>query len=217
MSVHKPVLAVLAAATVLSLSACQDGGASGTPSTPPTTSASSAGSATASSPAPTGAAPSTTTDHSASPVTQPPAAGALAKCRTADLDITASDRTITGEGEGTVVVTLKNRSSKDCTVAGYAGVDLQTSAGAISAQRSGQPASQAVLKSGKPTFVGIYYPLNTSGGTGVRITGLVVTPPDETQSVTLPWPGAASLPVTDTSGGDRVRISPIGGEGQGEG
>ncbi|RAJ39980.1 uncharacterized protein DUF4232 [Kitasatospora sp. SolWspMP-SS2h] len=116
-----------------------------------------------------------------------------------------------------MVVELNNHRGRSRTLAGYAGADPQTSAGAISVWRSGRPAPEATLESGRSTFVGIHYPLNTSGGTGVRITGLVVTPPDGTQSVTLPWPGADSPPVTDDSGGDRVRIGPIGGEGQGEG
>lgn len=61
---------------------------------------------------------------------------------------------------------------------------------------------------------GITYPINDSGGSGVRITGLVVTPPDETKSVTLDWPGGSSLPVTDGSG-TPVRVGPLGSAGQG--
>ncbi|MEE1735706.1 DUF4232 domain-containing protein, partial [Streptomyces sp. BE147] len=71
-----------------------------------------------------------------------------------------------------------------------------------------------ILKDGESTFFGITYPLNESGGSGVRITGLVVTPPDETKSVTLDWPGAATLPVTDGSGSP-VTVGPIGSAGQG--
>ena len=44
--------------------------------------------------------------------------------------------------------------------------------------------------------------------------GLVVTPPDETKSVSLQWPGAATLPVTE-GGGSPVRVGPIGSAGQG--
>ena len=42
----------------------------------------------------------------------------------------------------------------------------------------------------------------------------VVVAPDETHSVTLPWPGAGSLPVTDDSGSP-VKIGPMGSAGQG--
>ncbi|MFJ3793167.1 DUF4232 domain-containing protein [Kitasatospora sp. NPDC090091] len=142
-------------------------------------------------------------------------AGKTGKCRTADLTITAADRTITGDAENTVVVELKNHSGKACTLSGYAGVDLKTSAGTLSAKRSGEPVVEGVVANGKSTYFGISYPANTSGGSGVRITGLAVTPPDETQSVTLPWPGAGPLPVTNGSGAP-VKIGPMGSAGQGE-
>lgn len=137
------------------------------------------------------------------------------KCRTDGLKITAIDATIGGDKEGTVAVELKNTSGKDCVISGFAGVDLKTSAGSLSAKRRGAPADPYVLKSGKQVAFGINYPLNESGGSGVRITGLVVTPPDETNSVTLAWPGAATLPVTDGSGSP-VEVGPIGSAGQGD-
>ncbi|MFF5804346.1 hypothetical protein [Streptomyces sp. NPDC012746] len=87
-------------------------------------------------------------------------------------------------------------------------------AGPLSAKRSGEHPGPAVLKKGAAVSFGVNCPLNTSGGSGVRITGLVVTPPDETKSVTLTWPGAATLPVTDGSGSP-VKVGPIGSAGQG--
>ncbi|MFJ3218158.1 DUF4232 domain-containing protein [Kitasatospora sp. NPDC086801] len=137
------------------------------------------------------------------------------KCRTDDLAITAVDRTIDGDRDRTVVVELKNHSGHDCAISGYAGVDLKTNAGSLSAQRSGEPVVPDVLKNGKSTFFGISYPINASGGSGVRVTGLVVTPPDETKSVTLPWPGAGTLPATNGNGSP-VKIGPMGSAGQGE-
>ncbi|MFK0191889.1 DUF4232 domain-containing protein [Kitasatospora sp. NPDC090308] len=221
MRARTSVFAALAVAAALSLTACQDdetdtaqgaptGAATRTASTASTGSpAASTGGGQAS-----GGAGKSSAPTSAAP-TGSDAAGKAAKCRTADLTVTAADRTITGDATRTVVVELKNRSGKDCAISGYAGVDLQTSAGPLSAERSGEPVVAGVLKSGKSTYFGIGYPANTSGGSGIRITGLVVTPPDETQSVTLPWPGAASLPVTDGSG-TPVRVGPVGSAGQGE-
>ncbi|MFI9271729.1 DUF4232 domain-containing protein [Kitasatospora sp. NPDC052896] len=140
--------------------------------------------------------------------------GKVGECRTDELAITAVDATISGEPDGTVGVELKNRSGQDCAISGYAGVDLETNAGALSAQRDGEPVVSAVLKSGKSTYFDISYPLNTTGGSGVSVTGLVVTPPNETKSVTLNWPGASTLPVTDGSGSP-VKIGPMGSAGQG--
>lgn len=140
--------------------------------------------------------------------------GKNAKCRTDELKITAMDSTISGDTEGTIAVTLKNTGSRTCAISGYAGVDLKTNAGTLSAERNGDPVVQGTLKSGESVSFGVFYPVNDTGGSGVRITGLVVTPPDETKSVTLPWPGGAGLPVTE-SGGTPVKVGPVGSAGQG--
>ncbi|MEV6207289.1 DUF4232 domain-containing protein [Kitasatospora sp. NPDC051914] len=214
MRVRKLAFATLAVAAALSLTACQDGEA-GTAQGAPTASTGASASGAPASGAPASGAPG----KGSAPSTAAPAgstgAGKTAKCRTADLTITAADRTVTGDADNTVVVELKNHSGKDCTLSGYAGVDLKTSAGTLSAKRSGEPVVAGVVKNGKSTYFGISYPADTSGGSGVRITGLVVTPPDETHSVTLSWPGAGSLPVTDGSGSP-VKIGPMGSAGQGE-
>jgi hypothetical protein len=130
------------------------------------------------------------------------------------LQITATDNTIDGDPDGTVTVRLKNRGGQDCAISGYAGVDLKTSAGSLSAKRTGEKANPAILKNGRSTAFGINYPLNKSGGSGVRVTGLLVTPPNETKTVTLAWPGAGTLPVTEGSGSP-VKVGPVGNAGQG--
>ncbi|MFF8882644.1 DUF4232 domain-containing protein [Streptomyces flaveolus] len=135
-------------------------------------------------------------------------------CRTDELDVTASDSTIDGDTEGSVAITFTNGGGRDCALTGYAGIDLKTDAGDLSAERTGQEAGRMVLKDGKSVSFTVSYPVNDTGGSGVRITALVVTPPDETKSVTLDWPGAATLPVTDGAGSP-VRVGPIGSAGQG--
>ncbi|MCX4724301.1 DUF4232 domain-containing protein [Streptomyces sp. NPDC090052] len=140
--------------------------------------------------------------------------GKLGRCATDQLKITAIDNTISGDPDGTVAVTLKNVGGQECVMSGYAGVDLKTNAGTISAERTGQKPDPGTLKSGESVSFAISYPFNKTGGTGVRITGLLVTPPNETKTVTLNWPGARSLPVTDGSGAP-VKVGPIGSAGQG--
>jgi hypothetical protein len=135
-------------------------------------------------------------------------------CRTDELDITASDSTIDGDTEGSVAITFTNGGGRDCALTGYAGVDLKTNAGDLSAERTGQGAGPLTLEDGKSVSFTVSYPVNDSGGSGVRITALVVTPPEETKSVTLDWPGAATLPVSDGAGSP-VRVGPIGSAGQG--
>ncbi|MFZ4179841.1 DUF4232 domain-containing protein [Streptomyces pseudogriseolus] len=141
--------------------------------------------------------------------------GKAADCRTDELEVTASDVTIEGDTVGTVAVEFANGGGRDCTLTGYAGVDLKTNAGPLSAERTGEEAPSVVLKDGKSVWFAVTYPVNDSGGSGVRVTGLVVTPPNETKPVTLDWPGGSSLPVTDGSG-TPVKVGPIGSAGQGD-
>ncbi|MEU9414990.1 DUF4232 domain-containing protein [Streptomyces sp. NPDC048272] len=226
MRVHKLTFAALAVAAGLTLTACQNGedGAAqgGASSAPPVSPAASAPAS------PGGGSSSGGTDQSGGKNAagtgsdgKGGAAGAGSdgtgkdgKCRTGDLEITAIDSTVGGDTDGTVAVQLKNRGGQDCTLSEYAGVDLKTSAGSLSAKRTGEHPGPVVLKKGKAVSFGVTYPLNTSGGSGVRVTGLVVTPPDETKSVTLTWPGAATLPVTEGTGSP-VKVGPIGSAGQG--
>ncbi|MFJ7203926.1 DUF4232 domain-containing protein [Streptomyces sp. NPDC098789] len=220
MRVHKITFAALAVAAGLSLTACQNGDDAAAPGGGP----SSASTASPSAPSTTGGAdqvggkgsPTVAGGKGTAAGTGSDKGGASGsdKCRTGDLEITAIDSTIGGDTDGTVAVQFKNRGSRDCTLSEYAGVDLKTNAGSISAKRTGQHPGPTTLKKGAAVSFGVTYPLNTSGGSGVRVTGLVVTPPDETKSVSLAWPGAATLPVTDGSGSP-VKVGPIGSAGQG--
>ncbi|WP_371776842.1 DUF4232 domain-containing protein [Streptomyces sp. NBC_01438] len=141
------------------------------------------------------------------------AGGKVAKCRTDGLDITATDNTIGGDPDLTVVVAMKNTGA-ECAMSGYAGVDLKTNAGPLSATRTGQKPVSFTLKTGESTFFPINYPANDTGGSGIRITGLLVTPPNETKTATVQWPGAASLPISE-NGSTPVKIGPLGSAGQG--
>ena len=227
MRVRKLTLAAMALAAGLSLTACQnDDGGSDQGAAPPaasTASSSNGGSGSAGSdqqdgsdsagksPNGTGGTDGTGGSGSTGGAGED---GKAAKCSTDELEITAIDATVGGDAEGTVAVDLKNGGGRDCSLAGYAGVDLKTNSGTVSAECTGDPAPRIVLGDGETVTFGITYPINDTGGSGVRITGLVVTPPDETKSVTLDWPGGSSLPVTDGSG-TPVRVGPLGSAGQG--
>uniref|UniRef100_A0AAU3I982 DUF4232 domain-containing protein n=1 Tax=Streptomyces sp. NBC_01393 TaxID=2903851 RepID=A0AAU3I982_9ACTN len=219
MRVHRLTFAALAVAAGLSLTACQKGDDGTGQSAPSATSQESALGGGSSS---NGADQSGGSDQSggagtgkgSTAGTGSDANGKVDRCHTDELEITAKDNTIDGDPDGTVTVRLKNGGGRDCTISGYAGVDLKTGSGSLSAKRTGTPADRTVLKSGQSTAFGITYPLNKSGGSGVRITGLLVTPPNETKTVTLAWPGGPTLPVTDGSGAP-VKVGPIGSAGQG--
>ncbi|MFF3426064.1 DUF4232 domain-containing protein [Streptomyces sp. NPDC002602] len=227
MRVHKLTFTALAVAAGLSLTACQngdDGAAQGSPSsastaTPAASTPPSSGGGSSSGGSDQGGGKSSAGTGSNGKGTAAGAGtgsdkGKTDKCRTGDLEITAIDGTVGGDTEGTVAVQLKNRGGKDCTLSEYAGVDVKTASGSLSAKRTGEHPGATTLKKGAAVSFGVTYPLNASGGSGVRVTGLVVTPPDETKSVTLAWPGAATLPVTEGTGSP-VKVGPIGSAGQG--
>ncbi|MFF0853200.1 DUF4232 domain-containing protein [Streptomyces sp. NPDC003280] len=232
MRVHKLTLAALAVAASLSLTACQndDGGTTGQsdPSAASTASSPDGGKGADSGSGQGGGAQESDSAGKSSAGESASAQGTAAssgsgaaggtgkatRCRTDELEITAVDNTVDGDPDRTVAVTMKNHGGHDCTISGYAGVDLKLKEGSLSAKRTGEKATSAVLKNGQSTAFGIHYPSNDSGGSGVRVTGLQVTPPNETRTVTLKWPGAATLPVTDDTA-SQVTVGPVGSAGQG--
>lgn len=206
MRFRKLTLAALAVAASLSLTACNDEDLAGQTDPSSKSTSSSSSSSTDGSDNDAGQETTAGTDSGESTGTD--------KCRTDDLDISAADSTIDGDNEGTVAVELRNVGGRDCALSAYAGVDLKTDSGTLSAERTGEQADSSVLKDGKSTYFAVTYPLNDTGGSGVRVTALVVTPPDETKSFSMEWPTTATLPTSD--GPDSpVRVGPIGSAGQG--
>ncbi|MER5258226.1 MULTISPECIES: DUF4232 domain-containing protein [unclassified Streptomyces] len=133
--------------------------------------------------------------------------GKVGICRTDELEVNATDNT-TDKTEGVVTVVFKNGGGRDCTINGYAGVDLTANTGdTLSVDRNGEPPAKSILKDGESAAFNITFPYNNTGGSGVRITSLVVTPPNETKHVTLDWP-AGTLPVSDTPA--KLEINPVG-------
>ncbi|MFE1406626.1 DUF4232 domain-containing protein [Streptomyces sp. NPDC058770] len=128
-------------------------------------------------------------------------------CRTDALQVEAADNT-TDKKEGVVTVSFKNTGG-DCVVNGFAGADLKTADGSsISLDRNGDATGRDVIKTGDLAAFNIYFPVNNSGGSGIRPTEIVVTPPNETKSVTVSWP-AGSLPASDDPNGTKLEISPV--------
>ncbi|MFH8609039.1 DUF4232 domain-containing protein [Streptomyces sp. NPDC018029] len=132
-------------------------------------------------------------------------------CRSDELEVSAVDNS-TDKTEGVVTVVFKNGGGRDCTINGYAGVDLKTASGdTLSVSRNGEKANPSVIKDGESAAFNITFPANNSGGSGVRIAKILVTPPNETKTVTISWP-AGSLPVDnpDAPSGAKLSISPVG-------
>ncbi|MGA4849809.1 DUF4232 domain-containing protein [Streptomyces sp. G5(2025)] len=137
--------------------------------------------------------------------------GKAGACRSDELEVTAHDNS-TDKTEGVVTVVFKNGGGRDCTINGYAGVDLKSATGdTLSVDRNGEQAHSDVLKDGESAAFNITFPINNSGGSGVRIAKILVTPPNETKTVTIVWP-AGSLPVSGegSSSGPKLAIGPVG-------
>ncbi|MGY0018641.1 DUF4232 domain-containing protein [Streptomyces sp. YJ-C3] len=198
MRARKLTLAALALTAGLSLTACQGSGDSA---------AGTNDSASASSSSSDGAnATSTGDDATGSQADEGSGGGQIntGPCKTANLDFDSAH----GMGEGTLMVSFKNTGDA-CSLKGFPGVDLKAAngGGSISAGRSGLAAPVVVLKNGEETRFTLHYPRNDSGGSGVNFTSMVVTPPNETHSKTLPV--AVNLPVSDKADSS-VTVDPVG-------
>jgi hypothetical protein len=179
------LLLPIASVAVLGLAGC--GGAS-----PTTAAAPSAGPSAELSDVPD--EPSGTAEDSA------PAAGraapAGAKCTLAELK--ASRGRTTGEaGQRHTVIVWTNSSAKTCTMTGFGGIDLQgppdpTFGPTYSLPRAGKPATTVRLAPGGTAHTTITW-LPPQDGPGWTPTKLLITPPDETRSATVAWPGGAVL------------------------
>ncbi|ODU25383.1 MAG: hypothetical protein ABT15_23190 [Pseudonocardia sp. SCN 73-27] len=147
------------------------------------------GSATTPTQTPT-AAPTT----SAAAATTHASGGGVAKCVLADLKATLG--ATTGEaGQRHTAVVWTNTPSKECTMTGFGGVDLKgpndpTFGPTYSLPRSAKTPSTVKLAPGATAHTTITW-LPPQDGAGWTPTEMAVTPPDETRSAMVGWPGGA--------------------------
>ncbi|MCX5501504.1 DUF4232 domain-containing protein [Streptomyces sp. NBC_00053] len=202
--------AALTAVVTLALTACNgDNSALGSTQASPTASADKAGGTVGAGKADQSVGTGTGgSDQSADTGTGDTSEGKVDMCRSGVLDATAADNT-TDKTDGIVTVTFKNVASADCRISGFPGVDLKTSLGdTFSVDRNGEQAVPQILKEGETAAFNITFPVNNTGGSGVRLTDMVVTPPNEIEPFTLRWP-AGTLAVTDGEGDGRMEVSPV--------
>ncbi|MEU0630763.1 MULTISPECIES: DUF4232 domain-containing protein [unclassified Streptomyces] len=209
----KLTLATVAVLAGLTLTACQDGNTDAAPSQD--TASSPAAENSAASSESTGGNGGTATDDGSKGGDSGNGNGSdkgsgggqinTGPCKTANLTIAANH----GMAEGDVLVSLKNDSDA-CSLKGFPGVDLNTSDGdTFSADRSANTPQEVVLGGGETTHFTLHTPPNNTGGTGLRIVSIVVTPPNETHSKTVRI--GLSIPVTDGSEtGPGVMVDPVG-------
>ncbi|MFD4987977.1 DUF4232 domain-containing protein [Streptomyces sp. NPDC058374] len=208
MRAQKITLAALALVTGLSLTACQgdDDAAASAPDAGSPSSSSSSDGASGDGGAADGTDAATGGESATSEAPEGSGGGQIntGPCETSDLDISSAH----GMGEGTLHIAFKNTGDA-CFLKGFPGVDLKADSGpgGINSNRSDLATPTVVLKTGESTRATLHYPANDSGGSGVDITLLVVTPPNETHSKTIPT--KINVPVSDHSTSD-VTIDPVG-------
>lgn len=211
------VLALATVAAALSLSACNNDSTDGASSSAPTSSAaapsttgatgvnggakgSSGSSGSTGNSGSTGSNGGTSTSGGTGTGTH---SGTSTTCQTAHLSFSASH----GMGEGDYLINIKNVGAHTCTMHGFPGVDLKSSYGTVSATRSTLAAPHVILQPGQETHFDLRYPPNESGGSGVTFTTLIVTPPNETHSHTMPLTINVAATTSATPG---ITVDPVG-------
>ncbi|MEU8957781.1 DUF4232 domain-containing protein [Streptomyces sp. NPDC048518] len=117
--------------------------------------------------------------------------GKVTFCKTQDLAIDAQDAA-PDENTGRIDITMTNRGSTTCSATGFAGVDIKDADHTSSPIERGQAQPRVTtLKPGDAAVFNLAYDIDTSGESLASPTHIVVTPPNETHTVTLKWPAGA--------------------------
>ncbi|MCT9112492.1 DUF4232 domain-containing protein [Streptomyces mirabilis] len=136
------------------------------------------------------------------------------RCHTAGLGFSfgsGDGKVSSSDDQQQLAVVLKNKTSAACTVQGFPGVDLKSSGGSWSLTRSGATPKKVTLAAGSSTtFTITFLPWNQGSGTEFKATSVVVTPPNETTSTTLAWPGGSVL-LQDGATHPGTYTGPVGG------
>jgi len=197
----------------LTLAGCQANGGSSASGSNSTTQAGGTASAGAVNAVSTGtAAASGSTSQAGSSTSGSNSGSSYAVCQASDLKISlAGDNKLTSQ----IVqwVQLSNDTSTPCTMDGFAGVNLVGSASGNSnytwpLDRDSESYSKITLQAGESAYFGIKYLAWASGdGTDFNVANVVLTPPNTTTSITLPW--SASVLLQDAATHPGTYITPI--------
>ncbi|MFK8905972.1 DUF4232 domain-containing protein [Streptomyces sp. YS-3] len=112
-------------------------------------------------------------------------------CKTADLAISAKNAA-PDNVSGRIDITMVNRGSTTCSATGFAGVDIKDADHTSSPIERGHAQPRiTVLKPGDAAVFNLAYDINTTGKSLASPTNILVTPPNETHTITLKWPAGA--------------------------
>ncbi|WP_353945235.1 DUF4232 domain-containing protein [Streptomyces sp. HUAS MG91] len=112
-------------------------------------------------------------------------------CKTADLAIDAVDAA-PDKNTGRINITMINRGSTTCSATGFPGVDIKDEDHTSNPIERG-PAQPRIttLKPGDAAVFDLAYEIDNSGNSLSSPTDILVTPPNETHTVSLQWPAGA--------------------------
>ncbi|WP_331729146.1 DUF4232 domain-containing protein (plasmid) [Streptomyces sp. NBC_01003] len=112
-------------------------------------------------------------------------------CKTEDLAIDATDAA-PDEESGRINITMINRGSTTCSATGFAGVDIKdTDNTSNPIERGNAQPRVTTLKPGDAAVFNLAYNIDNTGNSLSHPTNILVTPPNETHTVTLKWPAGA--------------------------
>ncbi|MCG7209109.1 DUF4232 domain-containing protein [Streptomyces arenae] len=135
------------------------------------------------------------------------------RCHTSDLNASVG-RNDPGAGQENFPIVLTNTSSRTCTVRGYPGAAFVTASGTQlgpDPQRETGTAAQTVtLKSGQSAWAGLTFSSpDISGAKTATPASLLITPPDEKNSLKVTWKGGP-VPVSGNSSAVRLSVFSAG-------
>ncbi|MGW7522162.1 DUF4232 domain-containing protein [Streptomyces sp. NPDC054783] len=169
--------------------------ATGTTKSPASATSAPSGTSTGTGPSsPSKAAPSASGGDTATPA-------ASTRCHTSELRASVG-RNDPGAGQENFPVVLTNRSGRTCTVHGYPGAAFMSASGSQLGsdpkRESGTPTTIA-LRPGQSAWAGLTFSNpGISGAKTATPAALLVTPPDERDSLKVAWTGGA-VPVSGNS------------------
>ncbi|MFF7633536.1 DUF4232 domain-containing protein [Kitasatospora sp. NPDC008050] len=163
----------------------------------------------------TGTATGTTGSSSGGAGTKAPSSGGTgaktpAACTTSNLipDVSAGSPAPAADGNLSVTVTLVNKGDT-CSLYGFAGVDLAIGGKTTEVPRGFKQPGTVTLAKGEGSMFTISYRPSPKGHPGTKVTTMTITPPGETHSVKMNWPGDELAAGADAGGTDTLYLEPV--------
>ncbi|MCX5150989.1 DUF4232 domain-containing protein [Streptomyces sp. NPDC048550] len=96
------------------------------------------------------------------------------------------------QSSGRINITMVNKGSATCSATGFAGVDIKDADHTSNPVERGQAQPRVTtLKPGDAAVFDLAYTIDGSGKSLAHPTDILVTPPNETHTVSLKWPAGA--------------------------